>query len=90
MLEQPKLLLLAGCVTKKRYIVHFLRECAPSHCFQVLGEEQRSGPGRVGYHAFRSDGVQIPAFFCSVSPSGTASMLIRRIHEHAARLVKMI
>jgi len=92
-LERPRLVLLAGCVTKKRYIVHFLRECAPSYGFRILGEEQHRGPGRVGYHAFESGGRQIAGFFCSVSPSGNGAakhMLIDRITEHAARLALVI
>ncbi len=92
-LELPRMLLLAGCVTKKRYIIRFLRESASSHGFRVLGQEQNHGPGRVGYHAFQANSRQIAAFFCSVSPSGNNAakhMLVDRITEHASRLAKVI
>jgi hypothetical protein len=92
-LERPRLLLIAGCVTKKLYMVRFLRECAPSYGFLVLGKEQESGSGRVGYHAFESSGRQIPAFFCSVSPSernAARCLLVDRIQAHAPRLSMVI
>ena len=92
-LERPRLVLLAGCVTKKRYMVRFLQESAPDHGFRVLGEAQDSGCGRVGYHAFEKGGRQLASFFCSVSPSGNATerrLLADRIEEHANRLAKVI
>jgi len=90
-LTQPRLLLLAGCVTKKKYINHFLKQRAPDYGFHLLGEAQPSGRGRVGYHAFKQTNKLIAGFFCSVSPSANdKDMLAQRIKEHKNQLEKII
>ena len=90
-LRQPRLVLLAGCVTKKRYINHLLKECGPTHSWRVLGEAQKTGSGRIGYHAFEAKGRLIPGFFCSISPSGNNKhLLLQRISENIDQLQPII
>lgn len=90
-LERPRLVLLAGCVTKRRYINHFLKERAPSHGWELLGAAQSVGRGRVGYHAFHKDGRMLAGFFCSVSPSANdTNMLTQRLNEHSDCLRRII
>jgi hypothetical protein len=91
MLTHVRLVLIAGCVTKKLYLNQFLRDCAGVHGWTVLGEAEQAGKGRVGYHAFTRQGKTLPSFFCSVSPSGNdVSILADRISEHSGQLLEIV
>lgn len=95
-LDSSRLLLMAGCVTKKRYINHFLRECSPQRGWMLSGESQNSGRGRIGYHKLtsRTTECNFPAFFCSVSPSSRneadKELLIQRVEENRGQLTSLI
>ena len=93
LLNLPRLVLLAGCVTKKFYINKFLEKCAPQHGWQLLGDAQKAGPARVGFHALQKGSRTLACFSCSVSPSGTPpqrKLLAERVREHSQWLRRIV
>jgi hypothetical protein len=89
--REVRLLLLAGCVTKKWYINDFLARMAPRFGYQLTGKAESRGKGRVGFHCLVGPGVNLDAFFCSVSPSGlTRQLLVDRVVQHQVRLRKFL
>jgi hypothetical protein len=84
--SEARLLIFSGCVTKW-YINKFMERIAPKYGFQFEGRASRSGEGRTGFYHLRSPYVELPAFFCSVSPSGgSPELLIKRIEENKQRI----
>jgi hypothetical protein len=86
---QVKLLLFAGCTMGKlmeRYI-------AKSDGFRLEKQEVTEGKGRISYYCLRGSGIEIPAFFCSVSPSAWKEdrpILSQRIKNYQERLLENI
>jgi hypothetical protein len=82
-----RLLLLAGCVSQRRYMNDFIARVAPQYGFELLGHGQTAGEGRVGFHRLIGQGIDLPVFFCSVSPSGrNPQLLIERVKEYRVEL----
>jgi hypothetical protein len=85
-LEIPKsiqLILMAGAVTKKDYLNESLIKARSIDGHMLIGKASRSGKAFVNYHQFHLADKEIPAFFCSVSPSArTSRMLPLRVREH--------
>jgi hypothetical protein len=89
--EAPKAILMAGCVTKRWYINDFIAHIAPKFGYQLTGEAEKSGEGRVGFLRLLGPSSDIPVFFCSVSPSGRKQqILIDRVYEHRGALAKWL
>ena len=85
--RSAKALLAAGCVTKRWYINDFVRRVAPQHGFRLDGHADRRGAGRVGIHRLVGVGVDLPMFFCSVSPSANnGRLLVQRVREHQSTI----
>jgi hypothetical protein len=75
-----KVLLAAGCVTKRWYINDFIKRVAPRHGFHLEGRAGTSGSGRIGLHRLVGPGIDVPLFFCSVSPSArNKELLVQRL-----------
>jgi hypothetical protein len=72
--RRARVLLAAGCVTKRWYFNDFIRRVAPRHGFRLEGRAGSRGAGRVGIHRLAGGGVDLPLFFCSVSPSCSTSL----------------
>ncbi len=92
--KKAKLMLIAGAVTKKYYINEFLNRFAPIYGFEFLGAFHRRdniGKGKIAYHELRGNGIRLPIFFCSTSPSSNDKhLLIERIEENSAKLIHLI
>lgn len=85
------LLLFAGCVTNRRYINKFVERSAAKNGFQFVGRATSSGKGRTGFYQLRGPGIDLPAFFCSVSPSARKrEILIQRVEEHKTQLLELL
>lgn len=81
--REARLLLAAGCVTKRWYMNDFIKRMAPAYGFRLEGEATTSGPGRSGLHRLVGPSVDLPLFFCSVSPSARKKeLLVQRVAEH--------
>ncbi len=86
-------LFLAGCAGRW-YMNEFLRRVAPVHGFhlEVEKEPESSGDAKVGFYRLLSErwGIDIPIFFCSVSPSAQTArqrnLLIDQIKANRARI----
>ncbi|SRR5258705_13856756 len=85
--RSARALLLAGC-SPKGYVNDFLIRIAPRHGFRLEGQAEPRGEGRVGfYRLYGPGGVDLPAFFCSVSPSGrNKNVLVERVRAHRERI----
>jgi hypothetical protein len=82
-----RVLLTAGCVTKRWYINDFIAKIAPRHGYRLTGRAESSGEGRVGFQRLVGPGCDLPVFFCSVSPSGNKRhLLIERVASHRATI----
>lgn len=82
-----RVLLLAGCVTKRWYMNEFLARVATASGFQLHGKGEAKGEGRVGFYRLTGPGVDLPVFSCSVSPSSwNPELLIERVREHQASI----
>ena len=88
----PKLLLMAGTVTKHHYMNDFMRLAANDHGWQLKGQSETKGKGRVGFHELAKGSTRFPVFFCSVSPSSPngAELLVTRVEENSARIKDLI
>lgn len=85
--RSARALMLAGC-TPKGYVNEFLISVAPRHGFRLEGQAETRGEGRVGfYRLYGPAGFELPAFFCSVSPSGrNKDILVERVRAHRERI----
>jgi hypothetical protein len=88
--RSARALLLAGC-SPKRYVSDFLMRVAPRHGFRLdlEGHVQQRNEGRAGfYRLYGPTGVELPVFFCSVSPSArkNKNLLVERVSAHRERI----
>lgn len=84
---RAKVLLAAGCVTKRWYINDFIKRVAPLRGFRLEGRPGPSGSARIGVHRLVGPGVDLPLFFCSVSPSARRKeLLVQRVNEHQSTI----
>ena len=84
------MLLLAGTVTKLRYMDQVVHESAPPG-FQVRPTPFRplSGKGHIRWFSISHKNRSVPAFFCSSGPSaGKASLLPLRVRENQKEIAK--
>ena len=85
--QAPRLILIAGCVTKRWYIDEFIARIAPAHGYELKGYSQKTGEGRIGHLKLIGPAYEVPVFFCSVSPSGNKRrVLVSRVREHRRTL----
>jgi hypothetical protein len=78
-----RVLLVAGCVTKRWYMHDFLARVASAFGYSLTGHAESTGTGRVGFLHLAGPGCDLPVFFCSVSPSGrNRSILVERVRDH--------
>lgn len=78
----------------------FVKRVASIHGFQLTGTlNEKNGNAKTGYYYLRGPSVDLPVFFCSVSPSDKRLddnkierrlMLVQRIKEHKNRLLELI
>jgi hypothetical protein len=83
--EAPRVILIAGCVTKRWFINDFIARIASTYGYELADKAEKSGEGRVGFLCLRLLGRSggIPVFFCSVSPSGRKrQILVDRVREN--------
>lgn len=83
MLNAPRLILLAGTVTKRFYMNDFLSRNLSAYGWKLHETAQHVGAGHISFHVLEHyQGKTIPAFFCSVSPSArNSSLLVQRVDE---------
>lgn len=87
--RSARALLLAGCLPKgKGYVNEFLIRVARRHGFRLEGKAEQSGEGRIGfYRLYGPAGIELPAFFCSMSPSGRKKkLLVTRVRANRERI----
>jgi hypothetical protein len=83
--KNSKAMLIAGCVTKRWYMHDFIQRVAPHYKYKLTGSAESIGEGRVGFFRLEGPVVDLPVFFCSISPSGNnRRLLIDRIAAHAS------
>ena len=86
--EDAKLLMMAGSVTKKYYLVELLKELAGNYGFKLLFEFERGGDAPTSFHKLKSSTINLPTFFCGISPSARNSkLLIQRVSEKREKLL---
>ena len=86
--KNAKLLMMAGAVTKNYYLVVLLKELAESHGFKLLFNFKPGGDAPTSFHKLKSNNVNLPIFFCGVSPSARNSkFLIQRVEEKREKLL---
>ena len=87
--HSARALLLAGCAGRL-YMNRFLTRVGRHHGFRLeaLSLDQY-GEGRVGFYRLSGPaGLDIPTFFCSVSPSGRNSqLLVERVSANRERIL---
>ncbi len=92
--SEARLILFAGCMTKKWYVVDAVKRIAPKYDFQVSGTSSRKGPGWTGFYCLHGPNIELPAFFCSISPSARTTdqkqMLIERVKDHKHTLLELM
>jgi len=85
-----KLLLIAGAVTKRYYINEFIKKHCHQYGFRLEGEFKRidnPGSGKTTFHRLIGHGIDLPVFFCSVSPSANNSnLLVEKIRDNQTKL----
>jgi hypothetical protein len=90
--RKAKLVLAAGSVTKKKYINEILHEVSAKYGFNLSHRFRRHevpGRGKVFCHRLEGQGMDLPLFFCGVSPSArNASLLVQRIRENRECLLR--
>ena len=87
--KNAKVLLMAGCVTKRWYMHDFIARVAPCYEYNLTGNADSTGEGRVGFLRLRGSAIDLPVFFCSVSPSGNKRrLLVERVADHAPTISK--
>jgi hypothetical protein len=81
-----RLILMAGCVGT-RSMDRFVRRHAPGYGWEMQGQSDKRGAGRVGFYDLRSTERTLPVFFCSVSPSArNPTLLAQKLVEHSTSL----
>lgn len=81
--RSAQVILMAGCVTKRWYINDFISKIARSYGYRLTGSAESVGEGRVGVHRLIGPGIDLPVFFCSVSPSGfKKNLLVERVTQN--------
>ncbi|MCA1629928.1 MAG: hypothetical protein LC774_06260, partial [Acidobacteria bacterium] len=81
--QAARVLLLAGCAGS-RYMNDLVAKMVRHYGYVLEGSAERRGEGRVGFYRLRSQYINLPVFFCSVSPSDKQRnyLLIERIRSH--------
>jgi hypothetical protein len=86
-----KLLMMAGSVTKKYYLVNLLKELAENYGFKLLFKLEKGGDAPTSLHKLKSGNIDLPIFFCGVSPSARKSkLLIERVGEKRVKLLSYL
>jgi hypothetical protein len=88
--REVKLILISGAVTKRYYINEFIRKHCLKYNYTLEGEFKRvnnPGKGKTAFHRLKGESLDIPAFFCSVSPSWDSNLLNLKIKENKAKLL---
>tara|TARA_Y100001960_G_C14563673_1_gene772126 strand:- start:126 stop:710 length:585 start_codon:yes stop_codon:yes gene_type:complete len=86
-----KLLMMAGSVTKKYYLVNLLKELAENYGFKLLFKFEKGGDAPTSFHKLKSGNIDLPIFFCGVSPSARKSkLLIERVGEKRGKLLSYL
>ena len=89
--KNAKLLMMAGSVTNKYYINELIQEHAGEHGFDLLFKFKRGGKGPTFIHKLKGNNINLPVFFCGVSPSARNSqILIQRINERREKLLSYL
>jgi len=89
--RNAKLLMMAGSVTKKYYINNLIQEQAEEHGFDLLFKFKGSGQGPTCIHKLKGNNLNLPVFFCGVSPSARNSqLLVQRINERKEKLLSYL
>jgi hypothetical protein len=89
--KNAKLLMMAGSVTKKYYINELIQEHAGEYGFDLLKKFQRGGKGPTCIHKLKDKNLNLPVFFCGVSPSARNSLLlVQRINEKKEKLLSYL
>jgi len=89
--RSAKVLLMAGCVTKRWYMHDFIARIAPRYEYRLTGSADPNGEGRTGFFRLCGPAVDLPVFFCSVSPSGNKRrILVDRVGAHASTISKLL
>ncbi len=69
-----KYLYAAGSITKKHYVIEFLKKYANEYSLKSVVPFERGGSGKIGlYNLYLGDEVKRYLFFCSTSPSSRFS-----------------
>ena len=86
--ENTKLLMMAGTITKKYYLVELLKEVARNYDFELLSPFKKGGQAPTSFHEVKNSTIKLPAFFCGVSPSAwNSKLLIERVSENREKLL---
>ena len=95
-----RLMLMSGTVTKCYYMNDFIKRIALTHGLQFEGTlNEKTGKSKTGYYHLRGPGIDLPCFFCSVSPSDKRLdenkkerrlMLVQRVEEHKEKLLELM
>jgi hypothetical protein len=89
--KDTKLLMMAGSVTKNYYLVELLKEIAGNYGFKLLFNFKRGGDAPTSFHKLKSSTINLPTFFCGVSPSAHNSQrLIQRVEEKKGKLLEYL
>ena len=90
--KNAKLLLVAGSVTKKYYINELIQEFAGNYGFDLLFKFKRGGEAPTFIHKLKGGNVNLPVFFCGVSPSfpQKSHLLVQRVNEKKEKLISYL
>ena len=92
--RNAKLMLISGTVTKKYYINEFLEKFSSDYGYKFTGTFKRTasrGKGKIAFHQFEGNNINLPVFFCTTSPSANDKyLLIKRIGENKVELKRLI
>jgi hypothetical protein len=92
--KNVKLLMIAGAVTNRYYINEFIQEHAKEFGFSFTGIFSRKNnhpKGKICFHRLKGNNIDLPVFFCSVSPSArNSNLLIERVAENQHSLVNLL
>lgn len=83
-LDNSKLLLLTGTITKKFYSIEFLKKYCCKYGFSLIGDTRKHGEGWIGEFQLIGHKKEIPIFFISTSPSARdgGKLMVKRIIEN--------
>jgi hypothetical protein len=89
--KNVRLILMAGSVTTKFYLNHFLKVHLQggSELRGSFDPFAQRGPGKTVFHRLRIGRRELPVFFCSTSPSGNnREVLVKMVRRYRIPIMK--